>query len=139
MLDHADHIVLSPGLEKKFWGVTSCIYHDAHFQVHRVMIVPGGYCSRHHHIAKFNEFYVMQGKLLVHHYRDGEDEPFDTKLLQANDKLTVPPLLWHRFEALDEPVHALEIYWLAGIHPNDIIRSDEGGVNDGVVESRSIH
>ena len=39
----------------------------------------------------------------------------------------VPPAVDHRFEAMED-TRALEIYWIDGLDPNDIVRRDIGGL-----------
>ena len=39
----------------------------------------------------------------------------------------VPPVVDHRFVAL-ENTKALEVYWIDGLDPSDIVRKDSGGL-----------
>ena len=49
----------------KVWGTTQCLLRLPTFEMHRLEIVAGGYCSEHVHNAKHNLFYVESGVLAV--------------------------------------------------------------------------
>jgi len=115
----------------KSWGATQLIFATPNVEVHRIEIVPGGYCSEHFHKAKVNRFYVESGRLdiLVWH----GTEP-DVTHLAAGQMTDVAPGLWHMFKARSAVV-AWEIYWAESI-ASDIERRGIGGVEpapDGAV------
>ena len=41
----------------------------------------------------------------------------------------VPPGVDHRFDALED-TKALEVYWVDGLDPSDIVRKDTGGLRE---------
>jgi mannose-6-phosphate isomerase-like protein (cupin superfamily) len=107
----------------KIWGVTSCIFESPYAEMHYIEANKGGYCSRHHHITKYNTFYVINGKLQITIY-NGEN--IETTILNAGESMDVPAMIDHRFEAL-ENTRAIEIYWVDKLESEDIIRKDSGG------------
>lgn len=111
-------------IEGKVWGFTTAIHRGATFEVHRIHVQPGGYCSKHRHDGKYNKFHVEQGSLLVHVWRD--NGILDTTTLGAGDSLTIEPGVFHQFEAREYAV-ALEVYW-AECGKHDIYRETVGGV-----------
>lgn len=119
---------------KKSWGVTQAIFLGAAFEVHRIVVKQGGYCSRHYHSRKCNKFFVESGALQIEIYRDEIDLPaIFVKTLRAEESYTVVAGLVHRFVALENTV-AYEIYWTDSIG-EDIIRLSEGGnVNESISE-----
>lgn len=108
----------------KIWGLTERIFGHNNVEVHRIDVKKGGYCSKHHHVNKYNLFYVEVGALEITFYQDNGLE--DKTFLGAGDSLVVPPGKWHRFEATESTV-AYEIYW-SDLDPDDIVREDHGGV-----------
>ena len=81
--------------------------------------------SRHHHENKWNRFIVLEGKLKITIYKgDRSDETILTEGMFSD----VPPEIDHRFEALED-TKALEVYWVDGLDPTDIVRKDSGGIN----------
>mgnify|MGYP000713293983 FL=1 len=40
----------------KVWGKTANIFSNPNFEVHRIEVNKGGYCSKHKHKYKFNAF-----------------------------------------------------------------------------------
>jgi mannose-6-phosphate isomerase-like protein (cupin superfamily) len=110
----------------KVWGNTRCLVRGHGFEVHYLNINGGGYCSRHRHRAKWNQFFVVRGLLRVRFFRaDGSEGHCHT--LSAGSILDVPPGTLHRFEA-SETSEAIETYWTDPVDPDDIDRLDEGGL-----------
>lgn len=113
----------------KIWGQTRCISRGHGFEVHYLEIKANRYCSRHKHRAKWNEFYVLSGTLLVRYYdKHGTHE--ETRILNAGCRLDVPPGQIHRFESVSD-CRCIEIYWTDPVDPSDIDRLDEGGILAG--------
>ena len=113
------------GAIEKVWGNTRCLVRGHGFEVHYLQIKAGGYCSRHKHRSKWNQFFVISGFLRVRFfYQDGTE--YHRYTLSAGGILCVPPGMLHRFEAV-EPTEAIESYWTNPVDPNDIERLDEGG------------
>ena len=118
------HKTLTGAIQGKFWGTTRCYFENSTSEVHYIEANEGGYCSRHLHEGKWNRFIVMEGKLKITIYKDsGEDETILTEGMFSD----VPPGIEHRFEAL-ENTKALEVYWIDGLDPADIVRRDTGGM-----------
>ena len=109
----------------KFWGTNRCIYSDSSFEVHHAHIVAGGYSSKHHHVHKVNNFYVVDGTLRITSYEQ-DDKEVHVVTLGAGTTFSIPPGIQHKFEAITD-VDLIEIYW-ANLDPDDIVRVDCGGV-----------
>lgn len=109
----------------KVWGSTQSLFHANNVEVHRISIVPGGYCSKHKHLNKWNLFYVESGKLQVEIWREKSGLRDETEI-STGEMFAVPPGEFHRFRALTDVI-AYEIYWVE-LDPNDIIRETVGGV-----------
>ena len=68
---------------------------------------------------------MLEGKLKITIYKgDRSDETILTEGMFSD----VPPEIDHRFEALED-TKALEVYWVDGLDPTDIVRKDSGGIN----------
>jgi len=113
-----------PVLSKR-WGTNRCIFSDANFEVHHAQIFAGGYSSRHHHRAKVNDFYLVEGTLKVIVY-DAAGNEIQTVTLNCGDRFSVHANVEHRFEAITD-VELIETYWVS-LDPSDIVRADEGGI-----------
>lgn len=118
------HKTLIGASQGKFWGSTRCFFVNDSCEVHCLEANEGGFCSRHCHKNKWNRFIVLSGRLKVIIFKDsGQDETILTTGMFSD----VPPKVDHKFEALEDTV-ALEIYWIDGLDPGDIIRRDTGGM-----------
>lgn len=111
----------------KVWGTTQPIFQSNNVEVHRIAIVPGGYCSKHKHLNKWNLFYIESGKLIVEVWREKSGLKDETEIT-AGETYAVRPGEFHRFRALTDVV-AYEIYWVE-IDPSDITRETVGGVGE---------
>jgi mannose-6-phosphate isomerase-like protein (cupin superfamily) len=109
----------------KFWGTNRCIYSEKNFEVHHAQIVEGGFSSKHHHVYKVNNFYIVSGTLKVFLFDDTGKE-VHCVTLGTGTNFSVPPGVEHKFEAITN-VDLIEIYW-ANLDPDDIVRVDIGGV-----------
>jgi len=109
----------------KFWGTNRCIYSENNFEVHHAQIVEGGFSSKHHHVHKVNNFYIVSGTLKVILF-DKDGKEVHTVVLGTNTNFSVPAGVEHKFEAVTD-VDLIEIYW-ANLNPDDIVRADLGGV-----------
>ena len=109
----------------KIWGTTQCIMKGHNWEVHRIEIKAGGYCSKHTHNHKNNMFFVEHGMLEVEKYDNGLT---DTTILINGESTTVKPGIKHMFRAKSEVI-AYEIYWLDSIS-EDITRFTQGGMDD---------
>ena len=111
---------------KKVWGVTRCLGRGHGFEVHYLEILKGGFCSRHKHLAKWNQFFVIRGLLKVECFKpDGSDDYFYT--LGPGGIFLIRPGIYHRFVAIEQ-TEAIEDYWTDALDQNDIARLDEGGL-----------
>lgn len=120
------HSTLVGSWQGKYWGRTKCLFANDMCELHIIEAKAGGYCSRHHHKNKWNRFIILKGELDVIIYREnGEDL---TELCEGMFS-DVPPLQDHRFTAKTDCV-ALEVYWVDGIDPKDIVRKDVGGLTE---------
>lgn len=115
----------------KTWGETREIFRRNNVEVHRIEAHKGGYCSKHQHLHKYNQFYVEKGILQVDVWKNDYDL-CDTTQLHPGETMTVPPGELHRFTALSDVV-AWEIYWVE-LEPGDIERVDKGGTAKQAVE-----
>ena len=118
------HKTLTGATQGKFWGTTQCFFENCTSEVHYIEAVKGGFCSRHCHRNKWNRFIVLEGELKVIIYKqDSQDETILTGGMFSD----VPPGVDHKFEAMED-TKALEVYWIDGLDPNDIVRKDTGGL-----------
>lgn len=108
----------------KIWGSTFLIFQNPLFEVHRIFIKRGGYCSKHYHKYKYNMFYVEEGQLKITVYP--VNNPFVETILLSGEQTTINPNEFHRFEAMEDTT-AYEIYY-SNMQADDIIREDDGGI-----------
>ncbi len=116
----------------KAWGLNYSIFQNNNFEMHHAFIKSGGYSSCHCHKNKYNLFYVIYGKLLIHFYSNEDlasrNQIAHTVILNSGERLIVPPKVWHRFQSIEnEAVDLIEAYWAESVSPDDIIRKDVGG------------
>lgn len=110
-------------IEAKIWGRVKKIISKEMFEVNRIEIVEGGYCSEHKHQYKYNGFFVESGKLKITTWNNGLVQH---TILSDGDYLQVEPNVLHKFDALSNVV-CYEIYWVQLLE-NDIQRVMKGGV-----------
>jgi mannose-6-phosphate isomerase-like protein (cupin superfamily) len=108
----------------KVWGTTERIFAMNNVEVHRITVVPGGYCSRHYHLHKSNLFFVESGKLVVEQWT--KEGHCDRTILLPGERMVVPPGMVHKFECPVQTI-AYEIY-AVDLDPDDIVRHSTGGV-----------
>ena len=108
----------------KVWGKTANIFSNPNFEVHRIEVNKGGYCSKHKHKYKFNAFYVESGELEIIIYKNDYDL-VDTTVLKAGDMTIAKPGEYHSFKANAKTI-CYELYWVELNH-NDIERESVGG------------
>ena len=111
-------------VQGKIWGNTRDIFSNSNFEIHRIEINKGGYCSKHKHTHKFNAFYIEKGKLKISIYQTDYDLVDDTIAI-TGDLSIAEPRLYHKFEALEDTI-CYEIYWTE-LDTNDIERESVGG------------
>src|SRR3990167_1967306 len=113
-------------IQGKVWGYTCPLFFKNNVELHFIKIQKGGYCSKHLHKYKYNQFIVFDGKLKVTVWKDYCLE--DVTIVGKDQICTVAPGEFHKFEALEETT-ALEVYWVE-LSQNDIIREDHGGLEE---------
>ena len=110
-------------IEGKVWGKIQHVLSTGFFEIKRLKIKNGGFCSKHKHSFKFNGFFIESGELEITTWKDGLKQ---IVVLSSGDFLEIEPCVSHKFFALSEVV-CYEMYWTQLIN-NDIERFDEGGV-----------
>ena len=111
-------------IQGKVWGKTEEIFANNNFELHRIEVNKGGFCSKHKHIHKINAFYIEKGKLKISIYQTNYDLVDDT-IANTGDLTIVKPGMYHEFEALEDTI-CYEIYWVELNH-SDISRENAGG------------
>lgn len=111
-------------LQGKVWGNTVELFNRNNVEIHRIEVVPGGYCSEHKHDSKYNAFYVESGQLVVKVWKSDYNLTDET-VVNSGELTIVPPGEFHQFSTDCETV-AYEIYWVE--LTKDIERRNEGGV-----------
>ena len=106
----------------KLWGVTQCLFASDNTEMHRIEAKKGGYCSKHKHNAKYNDFYIESGRLLL---KTWDGDTLKAEMLEAGQKATIAPGVLHQFVA-DTDTVAYEIYYTK--LSDDIVRMSVGGV-----------
>lgn len=121
-------------VQGKVWGETQPLFNKNNVETHLIQVKKGGFCSKHKHSHKYNQFIVIKGKLKVSIWKDykntfGHSEILeDISIIQSGQSCIVSPGDYHRFEALED-TQALEIYWV-NLKEEDITRVDCGGIRN---------
>ena len=113
--------------EEKLWGMNYIMHIDNVFQACHITIKKGGFCSNHRHTHKWNQFYIISGKLAVELFKDGDKTPYSILYLGPNDSIKVMPGVNHKFHAMED-TEAIEIYSV-NVSEEDILREDTGGMS----------
>lgn len=111
-------------LQSKIWGTTEEIISNEIFEVHRICVKKGGYCSKHYHNYKFNMFFVESGVIEVDTIYE---DHINTTVLKSGQSTVVSPNELHVFRAPQNTI-AYEIYWVR-LPKEDIIRKNDGGLD----------
>ena len=111
----------------KVWGKTALICSGPNFELHRIEINAGGYCSKHKHKTKANGFFCESGRLDITTWKPSGT--VDVTHLNAGDFCVAPPGEYHQFSA-PVPCVAFEVYWTA-LDPADIDREKEVWLKNG--------
>lgn len=112
-------------IQGKIWGHTEEIVKNSFFEIHRIEIKKGGFCSLHKHIHKNNMFYVEKGNINIEIHKLNY-ELIDITTLITGQMTIVIPGEFHKFIA-NEDSTVYEIYWLNNIS-EDIERKEVGGI-----------
>lgn len=110
--------------EGKAWGYTTEFFRNAMVSAHHLEINKDGFCSEHRHKHKYNQFYVISGRLEVTIWRSPQKK--DVTIVEAGQATAVAPGDYHMFRGLED-TQAIEVYQVLLIEP-DIERRVEGGV-----------
>jgi mannose-6-phosphate isomerase-like protein (cupin superfamily) len=108
----------------KIWGKTQEIIKGSTFELHRIVIEKGGFCSLHKHEHKNNAFFVESGSIEIDVHKNDYDL-IDKTYLNTGDMLVVKTGEYHKFKAVEDSI-VYEIYWIDDIS-EDIIRKEVGG------------
>lgn len=112
---------------KKLWGENEVLHSTPAVKICRLYILPGGYCSRHHHRAKDNTFIVEAGSIVVTVEEEGN--LLGGARLVEGGSYTVKAGLRHRFlNDSTAPSRVLEVESVSLLDDEDIFREDEGGL-----------
>jgi quercetin dioxygenase-like cupin family protein len=106
----------------KVWGSTQLIFKNQNFEVHRIEIKKGGFCSKHKHEYKHNLFFVESGELNVTVWKNDLE---DVTEMFGGDTTDAKPGEFHQFKAVTDVI-AYEIYYSEPIS-GDIVRETVGG------------
>ena len=112
-------------IQGKVLGKTQKIFANNNFELHRIEVNKGGFCSKHKHVHKINAFYIEKGKLKIR-IHETEYDLVDETIASTGDLSIVKPGKYHEFEALEDTI-CYEIYWVELNH-NDISRENVGGI-----------
>ena len=108
----------------KVWGETSVLLRKNNVEISRLEVKYSGYCSKHKHDHKFNQFFVEKGKVRIKVWKNDYDL-CDETILNEGDSMVVMPGEYHRFEAMRDSV-LYEMYWVQ-LSSDDIEREEVGG------------
>ena len=107
----------------KVWGVTEALLQNPVVEFHRIEVNKGGECSTHKHAHKWNGFFVEEGELENHVFKNDYDLT-DKTILGPGDFMSVKPGEYHLFEAIEDCI-AFELYYAHFDH-DDIQRETVG-------------
>lgn len=111
----------------KVWGSSESIKANSSFELHRIEIKQGAFCSKHAHQHKYNGFFVEAGILRIKTWKNDYDL-VDVTEISSGQYTEVAPGEFHQFEAITDVI-AFEVYWAEFKH-DDIIRETVGGISE---------
>ena len=114
-------------IQGKVWGETRPLFAQNNVELHHISIDAGAHCSKHMHEHKYNQFYVLDGRLSVQVWKN-DYSLIDETILDGGESTVVAPGEYHQFKALAD-TEALEWYWVE-LDARDIQRDTVGGVQD---------
>ena len=120
-----------PYLEAKVWGSVWHVFSSPFASFSYLEVKEGTRCSIHKHRQRANQFFVLEGSILVERFDpDNFAEPLDDFVLTEGFVYTVPSEIWHRFKVMRSG-RVIEIYFPdregAVCRMDDIERFDVGG------------
>ena len=116
------HPLVGP-MQGKVWGSTQSIFRSDDTEVNFINARAGWQCSEHFHNRKYNRFYVISGRLRITIFGEQSNDVTELGPGMCTD---VPSGVYHKFEAVEDSL-AIEIYWVGGLDPDDIVRRTIGG------------
>lgn len=111
---------------EKPWGVDELLVSSQHFELHKLTIRPGGFCSIHFHQGKIQYLHVASGTLKVRTYDQAGRMLCEQDCVPGDTSIACPEIR-HQFEAVTECI-AYEVYQSPDlVDPLDIVRLSGGG------------
>jgi len=105
--------------EHKSWGLKTTLFRNDLCEVSVLELREGERCSWHRHRAKWNQFYVIRGRMEVL-TQEGR------QVVDRGQIFTTNPGQWHEFQTPYGPVTVQEIMYVR-YDPEDIERQTAGG------------
>lgn len=112
---------------QKSWGERINLFQNDLCEVSILHLTPNQRCSWHRHITKFNQFYVISGRIKI-------KTDYGEALVERGQIFTTKPLEMHEFQTTDMPATVMEIMYVK-YDPEDIQREDVGGPLDPDTEA----
>jgi mannose-6-phosphate isomerase-like protein (cupin superfamily) len=109
--------------EGKIWGNTETIESNHSFELCRAEVKVGYECSKHHHVYKWNGFFVESGVLEIHVWN--QYDIVEVTTLKSGEYTKVAPNKNHKFVCKENCV-LFETYWVE-FKSEDIVRETLGG------------
>ncbi len=88
---------------EKPWGREEIIEVNEKYMVKRLTMWAGHRCSLQFHNFKQETIYVLAGKLRI--LQGPTKEALESKLYLAGDTITIPPMLIHRMEGVEDSIY----------------------------------
>lgn len=111
---------------EKPWGLDELLVSGPHFELHKLTVKAGGFCSIHFHRDKIQYIHVASGVLKMRTYDQAGRMICEQDCLPGETSIAGPEIR-HQFYGLTDAV-AYEVYMSdAPLDPNDIVRLSEGG------------
>lgn len=108
---------------RKSWGEKNNFFQNDTCEVSVLYLEPNQRCSWHRHEAKYNLFYVLDGKLVLK-LEDGETEVLPGQIF------TTIPGEFHEFQTRELDTICIEVMYVK-YDAHDIIRTIVGGSING--------
>jgi mannose-6-phosphate isomerase len=88
---------------EKPWGREEIIEVNEKYMVKRLTMYAGHRCSLQYHNFKQETIYVLSGNLRI--FQGLTKDSLESKLFKAGDTITIPPMLIHRMEGVEDSVY----------------------------------
>lgn len=106
----------------KTWGEKWTLFQNDLCEVSILHLKPNRRCSWHTHQSKFNQFFVIGGKIRI-------KTEWGTSTVTKGQIFTTKPGEWHEFQTTDNPALIQEIMYVQ-YSADDIQRKKLGGILD---------